>query len=325
MVAPEAPPFAQLFLHGPCGVGKTHLLDGICHAVGAAKRPGGPLRWRYVTGEQFTNEFVTALRKRDGEAFRARYRNLDLLAIDDVHFLAAKKATQEEFLHTFNAIQGAGKRVVMASDAHPHMVGDLSEQLTSRFVAGMVVRVDPPEESLRERILRRKLQAMNLRVEEAVVDYVVRHVRGSVRELEGAVLKLTALSALDAGPITLATAQSALADQMARTDCAITLGEIESQVAAFFGVTPADLHSSRRTRTVSNARMLAMFLARRHTSMSYPEIARAMGKNHSTVVLAVQRMEKRLADGGDIAWNSPAGARSIPAGELVEMLTRQID
>lgn len=324
LAGPQTPAFAQLFLHGPCGVGKTHLLQAICHAVGDSRRKGGPLKWRYVTGEQFTNEFVTALRKRQTDEFRARYRNLDLLAIDDVHFLAAKKATQEEFLHTFNAIQAAGKRVVLASDAHPHMVGELSEQLASRFVSGMVVRIDPPEQELRERILRKKIQAMRLSIESGVVEYIVHHVRGSIREMEGTVVKLAALSALGSGPIDLAAARDALADHLARCDGVVTLGDIESQVATYFGVTPADLHSSRRTRTISAARMVAMYLARQHTNMSFPEIARAMGKNHSTVVLAVQRLQKRLAAGEAIQWASPAGPKSVPAEELIQRLAAQM-
>ncbi|MBN1942404.1 MAG: chromosomal replication initiator protein DnaA [Phycisphaerae bacterium] len=317
--------FTQLFVHGACGVGKTHLLQGICDAVTRRDgRTGDPIRWRYVTGEQFTNEFVAAVRSKQSRDFRDRYRRLDLLAIDDVHFLAAKRATQEEFLHTFNAIQSAGKRILLASDAHPRMVGDLNEQLISRFLAGMVVRIDAPDRQTCLSILRAKAEAMRLTLPRDVEDYLARHIRGSVRELEGTLVKLSALAALEGGRITLEQARDALADHLARTDSVITLGDVEAVVATFFGVTPADLHSSRRTRTVSTARMIAMYLARRYTRMSFPEIGRFMGKNHSSAVLAVQRMENLLARGEEIVWTTPAGQKTMPAEELLDLLNGQI-
>ena len=313
--------FNPLFIHGSCGVGKTHLLQGICNA---ASRRGGHVAWRYVTGEQFTNEFLAALRAKKVDDFRARYRKLDLLAIDDVHFLAAKKATQEEFLHTFNAIESAGRQIIMASDAHPHLVGELNAQLQSRFVAGMVVKIDAPDATMRMEILRRQAGRMKLRVPTDVMEFIVRHIRSSVRELEGTLTKLAALAGLENQPITLRLATEALSEHLVRTDNALTLGDIEAAVGSFFGMTPADLHSSRRTRTVSVARMVAMYLARRHTPMSYPEIARAMGKNHSSAVLAVQRMEQVVRKDESLCWMTPAGDKSMSARKLLELLTEQI-
>ncbi len=322
--AAEAPPFNPLFVHGPCGVGKTHLLQGICNAASGTAVRGRPLTWRYVTAEQFTNEFLTMLRERKVAEFRRRYRDLDLLAIDDVHFLAAKKATQDEFLHTFNAIEAAGRRVVMASDAHPRLVGELNEPLVSRFMAGMVVKIDAPDKTTRLEILRRLAARMKLDVGDDVLEYVALHIRGSVRELEGTMIKLSALAALEADKITRDLAAAALAEHLARTDSAITVGDIEAVAAAYFGVTPADIHSSRRTRTVSVARMVAMYLARRHTEMSYPELGRFMGKNHSSVVLAVKRMEKALAETAELTWTTPGGKKSLPAAKVVELLDEQI-
>ena len=324
MLAEGGASFHPLFIHGPCGVGKTHLLQGICNALSGAIRDGHPLAWRYVTGEQFTNEFVRAIRQKKFSEFRDRFRNLDLLAIDDVHFLAAKKAIQEEFLHTFNAIEAAGRHVVLASDAHPRLVGELNAQLVSRFVAGMVVKIEPPDRITGMEILRRKAAGLKLRVGEDVLEYVARHIRGSARELEGTVFKLAALSSLEKGPVTVDMARDALADHLSRTDSVLTLGDIEAVVAAFFGVTPADIHSSRRTRTVSVARMVAMFLTRRHTPMSFPEIGRAMGKNHSSVVLAVKRMETSLAGKKDVTWSTVMGPKSMPAKALISLLTDQL-
>ncbi len=316
----KKPPFNPLFVHGPCGVGKTHLLQGICNAFGRR----GERTWRYVTGEQFTNEFIVALRQKKFPEFRARYRKLDLLAIDDVHFLASKKATQEEFLHTFNAIESAGKQIVMASDAHPRLVGQLNEQLISRFISGMVVKIDAPDRETRLALARKKAASMNLKLDTDVLDFLAAHVRGSVRELEGTLIKLTALASLGGSKVTLDLARQALSDHLARTGSAVTLADIEAAVAAFFGITPADLHSSRRTRTISLARTVAMFLGRRKTTMSYPEIGRYMGKNHSSVVLSVQRMERLLHDGLDVQWTAPAGPKAMPARELVELLSQQV-
>lgn len=324
MVSDQRAPFHPLFIHGSCGVGKTHLLQGICNALTGIVRDGRPVAWRYVTGEQFTNEFVRAIRTKSFGQFRARFRQLDLLAIDDVHFLASKKAIQEEFLHTFNAIAAAGKQVVLASDAHPRMVGELSEHLASRFVAGMVVKIDAPDEATRMTILLRKAAAMKLKIARDILQYVARHVRASVRELEGALFKLSALSALGGKAVDLQMARDALADHLARTGSVLTVGDIEAAVAAFFGITPADIQSSRRTRTVSAARMVAMYLARRHTAMSYPEIGRFMGKNHSSVVLAVQKMEQAVAADAPVRWTGAAGKKSMPARQLVKLLTEQI-
>ena len=316
-------PFGHLFVHGPCGVGKTHLLQAICNELPSMRRGGKPVACRYVTAEQFTNEFISALRAKRVDKFRALYRKLGLLAIDDVHFLAAKKATQDEFLHTFNAIESAGNQIVMASDARPRLVGQLNPQLVSRFVAGMVVRIDLPDRAVRMEILRRRARKLKLKVATEVLEYVAMQIRGSVRELEGALIKLAALAALDGGSISLSIATAALADHLARTDSAITLGDIEAVVATFFGVTPADIHSTRRTRTVCVARMVAMFLARRHTPMSFPEIGRFMGKNHSSVVLAIQRMEKLLASKAELTWTTPTGPKSVAAEGLVTLLTEQ--
>jgi chromosomal replication initiator protein len=316
--------FNPLFVHGPCGVGKTHLLHGVCDAMNRAGREGKMLRWRYVTAEGFTNEFIGALRQKKLEEFRARYRQLDVLAIDDVHFLAAKRATQDEFLHTFNAIANQGNQVLLASDTHPRLVADLNEQLVSRFLAGMVVKIDTPDPALRLKILERLADRLRMNICPEVLEYIASHVHGSVRELEGTLVKLGALAALESGLVTLDLARETLADHLARTESAISLGEIEAVVSSFFGVTPADIHSSRRTRTVSAARAVTMLLARRHTQMSFPEIGRAIGKNHSSVVLGVQRMEKLLEGDGQIEWQTPEGKRRMQIRQVLELVGKQI-
>ena len=212
----------------------------------------------------------------------------------------------------------------MASDAHPKMLGQLAEQLVSRFLSGMVVRIDAPNRATRVKILYKFAARLKLAVPKAVVDYVAAQIRGSVRELEGALVKLAALAGLSKEPVTLDLARNALADHLAQTHSAVTLGDIETVVAAFFGITPADLHSTRRTHAVSLARAIAMYLARRHTRMSFPEIGRFMGKNHSSAVLAVQRVKKLLAENADCRWMTPAGHKTMAARALVELLTEQV-
>ena len=317
--------FNPLFIHGPCGLGKTHLLQGICNAIRQA-RP--ELNWTYVSGEDFTNQFILALKMGKLDSFRQRFRRTDLLVIDDVHFLASKKATQEEFLHTFNAIDTVGKQVVMASDAHPKMIGQLSESLVSRFISGMVVKIEAPDFDTRCAILRQRAVDMKKQIPDSVIEYIADNLRANVRELEGALLKVVAYASLSQAPINLAMANEALADHITRTDPIVHLSDIEASVTTFFGVTPADVHSSRKTRTISLARSVAMYLARKHTSMSFPEIGRFMGnKNHATVILACRKINELIKNGQKpVVWETASGKREMNIkpllGELEGTISR---
>ena len=323
VVAEPRTHFNPLFIHGGCGLGKTHLLQGICNGV-RQNRPDA--RFVYVSGEEFTNQFVLSLKTGRLDTFRQRFRSADLLVIDDVHFLASKKATQEEFLHTFNAIDVASKQVVMASDAHPKMIGQLSDSLVNRFVSGMVVKVDPPGHDTRRRILRQRAAEMGKDIPAAVIDYIAENLHANVRELEGALLKVTAYASLSGSAITLAMAREALDDHIARTDPIVHLSDIEAAVTTFFGVTPADVHSSRKTRTISLARSVAMYLARKHTNMSFPEIGRFMGnKNHATVILACRKITGLLdADAASVTWDTAVGKRHMEAQALLDKLEASI-
>ncbi len=306
-----------LVIYSGCGLGKTHLLNGIANAL-ADEKPD--IRWMYVSGESFTNEFILALRERKLDAFRHRFRELDVLLLDDMQFIANKKATQEEFLHTFNAINGNAKRVVLASDAHPKMMSDLSESLSSRLVAGMVVRIDRPDRATRCEILRRRAAVTQHNVPDQVLEYIADKIHANVRELEGCLVKLLGFAALMKSPITLDLARQALDDHLTQTSKLLTIGDIEQHVATFFGLTPADLHTTRKSRTVALARNIAMHLARKHTQYSFPEIARYMGnKNHTTVLLACRRINNNLAQDADVSWQSAAGVQSRKLRELIEL------
>jgi len=316
--------FNPLFIHGGCGLGKTHLLQGICNMV-LQNRPETSAI--YVSGEEFTNQFILALKMGKLDFFRRRFRRADLLVVDDIHFLASKKATQEEFLHTFNAIDTSAKQVVLASDAPPKMIGQLSDSLVNRFVSGMVVKIEPPDFATRCAILRQRAAVMNKDVPTPVVEYIAENIHANVRELEGALLKLVAYASLSRLPITLSLARESLEDHIIRTDPIVHLSDIEAVVTTFFGITPADVHSSRKTRTISLARSLAMYLARKHTSMSFPEIGRFMGnKNHATVILACRKVKGLLKDDQEkpVIWESSAGRREMKAETLLHKLESSI-
>lgn len=322
VVDAEQSPFNPLFFHGGYGVGKTHLLQGICNAV-CASRPKA--RWLYVSAEDFANQYVLALKTRKLDAFRRRFRQTDLLAIDDIHFLASKKAMQEEFLHTFNTIDLAGKQVVLASDAHPKMIGSLCESLVNRFVSGMVVKIEPPDFETRCKICAQRAASMNQDVPRAVIEYIAERMATNVRELEGALIKLIAYAALTKERITPAMAREVLADHISRTDPIVHLSDIESAVSTFFGVTTADVHSSRKDRTVSLARSFSMYLARKFTKMSFPEIGKVMGnKNHATVILANRKVEDLISRNAEVKWKNAAGFRVARARDIYEQLMESI-
>ena len=237
--------YNPLFIHGGCGLGKTHLLHAICNGL---KQDHEQLRWRYVSGEEFMNDYVYAVKAREMQSFHQRYRNLDALIIDDVHFLANKRSTQEEFLHTVKAIDAAGKQLVLASDAHPKLIGHFSESLVSRFLSGMVVRVDSPDLEVRAGVLRRRAAKLKVEISDPVIMQIAENFCANIRELEGALLKVVAHAQITGEPITLSLAERAIKDLVRQTAPVIMLSDIESVVAIYFGLTPADLHTSRKSR-----------------------------------------------------------------------------
>jgi len=318
----EQSSFNPLFVHGGYGVGKTHLLQGICNAV-CKNRP--ETNWLYLSAEDFANQFILALKTKKLEAFRRRLRQTDLLAIDDVHFLASKPSTQEEFLHTFNAINLAGKQVIMASDSHPKMINQLSEKLVNRFVSGMVVKIDPPDFQTRCQICKQYAASMGNAIPEPVIRYIAEHLRNNVRELEGAMLKLIALSSLQNEKINLAMAQAVLAEHLARTDPIVHISDIEAAVAAYFGISTADIRSAKKDNTIAMARHFSMYLARKHTKMSSPEVGRFLGnKNHATVLLACKKIEEEIGRNAELHWHGEAGNKVSTAKIVLAALEESI-
>jgi len=325
VVNEQQSPFNPLFVHGGYGVGKTHLLQGICNAV-TEKRP--QTNWMYLSAEDFVNQFVLALKTKKLESFRQRMRQTDLLAIDDIHFLAGKLSTQEEFLHTFNTINLACKQVVLASDAHPKMIGQLSEKLVNRFVSGMVVKIDSPDLETRCRICEQfigNIKTQSVPVPDSVIRYVAENLRANVRELEGALLKLIAYAALKNEKMNTAMAKAVLAEHLERCDPIVHVSDIESAAASYFGITPANIHSSKKDRTIALARHFCMYLTRKHTNMSSSEVGRVMGnKNHATVLLACKKIEDLIQRNSDIRWSGPEGNKVSKARTVLSELEKSI-
>jgi chromosomal replication initiator protein len=330
VIREQQSPFNPLFIHGGYGVGKTHLLQGICRGVAQA-RP--QTRWLYLSAEDFANQFVLALKTKKLEVFRRRMRQTDLLAIDDVHFLASKPSTQEEFLHTFNTISLAGKQVILVSDAHPKMIGQLSEKLVNRFVSGMVVKIDAPDLQTRceicRQFARRMMSATSTHSDpkrmaampECVIRFVAERVRTNVRELEGAILKLIAYATLQDEQLSMEMAEAILAEHIERCDPMVHVTDIEAAVGAYFGVTSAQLHSAKKGRTVSLARHFSMYLTRKHTNMSSSEVGRYMGnKNHATVLVACKKIEEMLQRDAEVHWEGPQGNKVAKACAILAHL-----
>jgi chromosomal replication initiator protein len=287
--------FHPLFIHGGCGLGKTHLLHGILHAV--RTHPG--LRIACLSAERFTNQYLACMRTGRLDAFRHRYRSLDILAIDDIHFLAGKPATQQ-----IEAIQ---------------------DRLISRWVSGLVVRISRPDADTRRRMLEAKAFQMGCPLSPDVLALVADRVQGSVRELEGALTRIIAYAALLKAPVTTELARQALLDFVATTSTRTSLSEIEQTVTSFFGVTPSDIHSSRKLHQISIARQICMVLARQLTDLSYADVARTMGnKNHTTVLAACRKWHELVKNGTEVAWADGASRRTMSAEALLAHLKERI-
>ncbi|QDU70180.1 DnaA ATPase domain-containing protein [Mucisphaera calidilacus] len=309
----DSHPYGPLFIHGGCGLGKTHLLQGICRRV-MELDPGASVV--YMTGEQFTNEFITAVRGNKIDRFRSRIRKLSLLAVDDVHFLADKQATQEEFLHSFEQIEMAGARVIMASDSHPRTIKRFGEGLRSRCLRGLVVQVQVPDDATRGRLLRELATRLELRLTDDAASLVMARWQGSVRELEGMLRTLHALVTLGqarglslSGIIDREVVKRALADDReAGPRRPLRYEEIVAEVERQTGVSRGMIAGGSRKPVAVLARSVCIHLTRKLTSMSFPEIATAMGKKtHSTVVTADKRMLRLLMDGKPMRFPGPVG------------------
>ena len=293
----EAPAKAYnpLFIYGESGLGKTHLL----HAIGAyAKELYGGLRVRYVSSEEFTNDFINSIRDDKASVFQRRYRDLDVLLVDDIQFLENKERTQEEFFHTFNTLYNANKQIVISSDRPPKQLTTLEDRLRSRFEWGLITDIQPPELETRIAILRKKAAQDKLNAPDDVLEYIASKISTNIRELEGALIRVTAFASLNRQGVDLGLAEIVLKDLIpAEGGPEITGSAIMAQTASYFSLSVDDLCGTSRSRVLVNARQIAMYLCRELTDLSLPKIGQAFGgRDHTTVMHADRKIRQLMAE-----------------------------
>ena len=293
----EAPAKAYnpLFIYGESGLGKTHLL----HAIGAyAKELYGSVRVRYVSSEEFTNDFINSIRDDKASAFQRRYRDLDILLVDDIQFLENKERTQEEFFHTFNTLYNANKQIVISSDRPPKQLTTLEDRLRSRFEWGLITDIQPPELETRIAILRKKAAQDKLNAPDDVLEYIASKISTNIRELEGALIRVTAFASLNRQSVDLSLAEIVLKDLIPTgAGPEITAATIMAQTAAYFSLTIDDLCGTSRSRVLVNARQIAMYLCRELTELSLPKIGQTFGgRDHTTVMHADRKIRQLMAE-----------------------------
>ncbi|MFM8190651.1 MAG: chromosomal replication initiator protein DnaA [Candidatus Nanopelagicus sp.] len=293
----EAPAKAYnpLFIYGESGLGKTHLL----HAIGAyAKELYKGLRVRYVSSEEFTNDFINSIRDDKSSVFQRRYRDLDILLVDDIQFLENKERTQEEFFHTFNTLYNANKQIVISSDRPPKQLTTLEDRLRSRFEWGLITDIQPPELETRIAILRKKAVQDKLSAPDDVLEYIASKISTNIRELEGALIRVTAFASLNRQPVDMGLAEIVLKDLIPDESAPeITAPTIMAQTAAYFSLTLDDLCGTSRSRVLVNARQIAMYLCRELTDLSLPKIGQTFGgRDHTTVMHADRKVRQLMAE-----------------------------
>jgi len=300
MAVVEAPAknYNPLFIYGPVGLGKTHLMQSIAHEI---RRKNPSFKVLYISSEKFTNQLITAIQKRTTQEFRAKYRSLDLLLIDDIHFIAEKEATQEEFFHTFNTLYDAHKQIVVSSDRPPKDIPGLEERLVSRFGWGLVTDIHPPDFETRVAILKKKMEKETVSVPDDVAYFIASKIKSNIRELEGALIRVVAYCSLTGAPLSVVTVQEILKDSLKEEEKKINIDKIQQLVAQFFNLSVSDLRSKRRTKSVVGPRQIAMFLVRTMTDHSLPEIGDFFGgRDHTTVLHACKKIEGDLVKNLDL-------------------------
>ncbi|HQA56518.1 MAG TPA: chromosomal replication initiator protein DnaA [Acetivibrio sp.] len=291
----EAPgkAYNPLFIYGGVGLGKTHLMHAIGHYI---LNQNSSQRVLYVSSEKFTNELINAIKDNKNEEFRSKYRNIDVLLIDDIQFIAGKERTEEEFFHTFNALYEANKQIIISSDKPPKEITSLEDRLRSRFEWGLTADMQAPDLETRIAILRKKAQLENLDVPNEIIVFIADKIASNIRELEGALNKVIAYSSLTQNEITLELANEALKDVLsANKTKVLNCVTIQEVVARYFDIRPEDFKSKKRTRDIAYPRQIAMFLCRDLTDMSLPKIGEGFGgRDHTTVIHACEKIQADL-------------------------------
>jgi len=290
----EAPArnYNPLFIYGPVGLGKTHLMQSIAQEV---RRRNPKFRILYISSEKFTNQLITAIQTRSTQQFRNRYRNLDLILIDDIHFIAEKESTQEEFFHTFNTLYDAHKQIIVSSDRPPKEISGLEERLVSRFGWGLVTDIQPPDFETRVAILKKKMEKETVRVPDDVAYFIAQHIKSNIRELEGALIRVVAYCTLTGEPLTLKIAQETLRASFKEEEEKLSIEKIQRVTAEYFNLKVSDLRSKRRTKSIAWPRQVAIYLVRSMTPHSFPEIGEYFGgRDHTTILHSFQKVVSDL-------------------------------
>ncbi|HQP91047.1 MAG TPA: chromosomal replication initiator protein DnaA [Candidatus Omnitrophota bacterium] len=281
--------YNPLFIYGRAGLGKTHLMQAICHRI---KQKFPHSRFYYTPSEKFTNDLISAIQHRSTQAFRDKFRNVDVLLIDDIHFIANKEATQEEFFHTFNALYDAHKQLIISSDRPPKEIQKLEERLVSRFGWGLVTDIQPPDIETRIAILRKKIENETIDIPDDVIFFIAETIKTNIRELEGALVRIIAYSLLQEEAITLDMAKNVLKDLLKETSKDISIEDIQKIVSEHFKINIADFKTKKRIKSIVMPRQIAMYLARELTCLSLPEIGQRFGgKDHTTILHAYKKIK----------------------------------
>ncbi|HVJ34246.1 MAG TPA: chromosomal replication initiator protein DnaA [Terriglobia bacterium] len=286
-------PFNPLFLYGGVGLGKTHLMHAIAWHI---RRRKPHKRVIYLSAEKFMYQFIRALRNKSTMAFKEQFRSVDVLMVDDVQFIIGKESTQEEFFHTFNALADQNRQVILSADKSPSDLEGLEERMRSRLGWGLVADIHPTTYELRLGILQSRAEQSGVEIPQKVLEFLAHRIASNVRELEGALTRITAHATLVGRPVTLESAQELLKDLLRANDRRVSIEEIQRRVAEHFNIKLADMQSPRRARTVARPRQIAMYLAKQLTTRSLPEIGRKFGgRDHTTVMHAVKKVEELCA------------------------------
>ncbi|MBR1778939.1 MAG: chromosomal replication initiator protein DnaA [Clostridia bacterium] len=291
VAANPAGSYNPLFIYGNSGLGKTHLLYAICNDI---KKTHPDMRTLYIKGDDFTNELIDSIRKGATREFHQKYRQTDILLVDDIQFIAGKDSTQEEFFHTFNTLYEAKKQIVLTSDRPPKEIQTLEDRLRTRFEWGLIADIQPPDFETRIAIIKRKAEILDIAIPNDISEFIAEKLKTNIRQLEGVVKKLKAYYLLQGDKPSLSTAQAAISDILNNDQPPpLTIEKIIEEVARTFGVSTEDIRSSKRAANISNARQIAIYISREITQLSMSAIGEEFGgRDHSTIVYAIQQVEK---------------------------------
>ena len=291
--ASPAKAYNPLFIYGGVGLGKTHLMQAICHCILSQKTQN--LKICYLPSEKFTNVLIDAIQHHSTARFRQKYRNMDVLVMDDVHFIAGKESTQEEFFHTFNALYDAHKQIIISSNCNPKDIPNLEERLVSRFGWGLITDIQAPDFETRVAILKKKIERESINIPDEVIFFIAQIVKTNIRELEGALIRVMAYSLLGNKPITLELTKDILKDFLKENNKTITIDLIQKEVGVFFNLTTTEIKGNKRDKNTVFARQVAMYLSRELTNFSLPEIGGFFGgKDHTTVLHSYNKIKDCL-------------------------------